>query len=53
MQLAETQWLAGDAANARLTLQSAIAQTPPEQRTEPLTAQVDSLQRKLSGDLRL
>jgi tetratricopeptide (TPR) repeat protein len=53
VQLAETQWLAGDAANARLTLQSAITQSPPEQRTEPLTAQVDALQRKLSGDLRL
>jgi tetratricopeptide (TPR) repeat protein len=53
VQLAETQWLAGDAANARLTLQSAIAESSPEQRTEPLTAQVDALQRKLSGDRRL
>ncbi len=53
VQLAETQWLAGDAANARLTLQSALARSSHEPPTAPLTAQVDSLQRKLSGDLRL
>lgn len=53
VQLAETQWLAGDAANARLTLQSAIAQSSPEQRTVPLTAQVDALQQKMSGARRL
>lgn len=53
VQLAETQWLAGDAANARLTLQAARAQSSQEPQAVPLTAQADALQRKLSGDLRL
>jgi tetratricopeptide (TPR) repeat protein len=53
VQLAETQWLAGDAANARLTLQTALARTSHESGTEPLMAQVLTLQRKLAGDVRL
>jgi len=53
VQLAETQWLAGDPANARLTLQSAVTQSSREPQAVPLTAQVDALQRRLSGDLRL
>jgi tetratricopeptide (TPR) repeat protein len=53
VQLAETQWLAGDPANARLTLQSAIARCSHEAGAEPLTAQVLTLQRKLAGDMRL
>jgi tetratricopeptide (TPR) repeat protein len=51
--LAETQWLAGDAANARLTLQSALSQSTQEQVPEPLTSQLLSLQQKLTGDMRL
>lgn len=51
--LAETQWLAGDAANARLTLQSALSQSTQEGVAEPLTAQLLSLQQKLTGDMRL
>jgi tetratricopeptide (TPR) repeat protein len=51
--LAETQWLAGDAANARLTLQTALSQSSQEQVAEPLTAQLLTLQRKLTGDVRL
>jgi len=53
VQLAETQWLAGDTANARLTLQTAIARSSREPGTEPLMAQVLTLQRKLAGDMRL
>jgi tetratricopeptide (TPR) repeat protein len=51
--LAETQWLAGDAANARLTLQTALNQSTQEQVAEPLTSQLLSLRQKLSGDMRL
>lgn len=51
--LAETQWLAGDAANARLTLQSALSRSTQEQVQEPLTSQLLSLQQKLTGDMRL
>jgi tetratricopeptide (TPR) repeat protein len=51
--LAETQWLAGDAANARLTLQTALSRSSQEQVAEPLTAQLLTLQRKLTGDMRL
>jgi hypothetical protein len=47
------QWLAGDTANARLTLQTAIARSSREPGTEPLMAQVLTLQRKLAGDMRL
>jgi len=51
--LAETQWLAGDAANARLTLQTALSQSSQEQAAEPLMAQLLTLQQKLTGDMRL
>lgn len=51
--LAETQWLAGDAANARLTLQSALSQSTHEPVAEPLTAHLLTLQQKLTGDMRL
>ncbi len=51
--LAETQFLAGDAANARLTLQTALTRSSQEPVTEPLTAQLLTLQQKLSGDMRL
>jgi len=51
--LAETQWLAGDAANARLTLQNALSQSTQEPMAEPLTSHLLTLQRKLTGDMRL
>jgi tetratricopeptide (TPR) repeat protein len=53
LHLAETQWLAGDAANARLTLQTAIAQSSQEPVAESLTAQLQTLREKLSGNVRL
>lgn len=53
VHLAETQWLAGDSANARLTLQTAIARSSQEQGSGPLMAHVQTLQRKLAGDPRL
>ena len=53
LHLAETQWLAGDAANARLTLQTAIAQSSQGPMPECLTAQLHTLQEKLSENIRL
>ena len=51
--LAESQWLAGDPANARLTLRSALERSnasPPDQR---VVTELLSLQRRLSDTSRL
>jgi tetratricopeptide (TPR) repeat protein len=51
--LAESQWLAGDPVNARLTLRSALSQSAEQTASQAMTAQLLSLQRELSRDLKL
>jgi tetratricopeptide (TPR) repeat protein len=47
--LAETQWLAGDPGNARLTVQAALSRPPSAEPNQTVTADLLSLQRRLSG----
>ncbi len=52
-QIAEAQWLSGDVANARLTLQTAIERSSAEQGAQPPTPEMLALQRKLASNVRL
>jgi tetratricopeptide (TPR) repeat protein len=49
LHLAETQWLAGDPVNARLTVQNALSHSPALEQNQEVTADLLSLQRRLSG----
>jgi tetratricopeptide (TPR) repeat protein len=49
LHLAETQWLAGDPVNARLTVQNALSRSPTPDENQRVTADLLSLQRRLSG----
>ncbi len=49
LHLAETQWLAGDPVNARLTVQNALSDSPALEQNQKVTADLLSLQRRLSG----
>jgi tetratricopeptide (TPR) repeat protein len=49
LHLAETQWMAGDPVNARLTVQAALGQPPTSENNQAVTADLLSLQRRLSG----
>jgi Flp pilus assembly protein TadD len=51
--LAESQWLAGDPVNARLTLQSALQQSQHEPAGQQTAAALLALQRKLSETSRM
>jgi tetratricopeptide (TPR) repeat protein len=51
--LAETQWLAGDAANARLTVRSALDRSPSNPAERRVATELLSLQRRLSQTPRL
>jgi tetratricopeptide (TPR) repeat protein len=49
LHLAETQWMAGDPVNARLTVQNALSRAASPEQNEAVTADLLSLQRRLSG----
>jgi tetratricopeptide (TPR) repeat protein len=49
LHLAEAQWLAGDPINAQLTVQAALRRIPPADQNHPVTANLQSLQRRLAS----
>ncbi len=49
LHLAETQWMASDPVNARLTVQAALSRPPTSENDQAVTADLLSLQHRLSG----